>query len=168
MLIFNKNKVLIHISYISVLFFISACNNHIPAKRDFQSEFEKIMSETCGQNKKREHYDWDAKDRKLRVLLNEDYKLLYGEFTKDDKKQIWEQSFAYTYLRFGNDLMKKFDELDFMIIKITDSLNYYHKSPDFASKKIYKQCLYHLNKTEPEIVSDLKKILKKRQKNNTN
>jgi hypothetical protein len=158
----NKNNFLFLIGFICLLFFTSACNNRKLNKLNFLSDFNKLISYACEQKTPTHFADWDDSDRKLRNLLNENYKFLYCEFTEEEKKEIWKKSFGYTYLRYGNELMKKFGEADFLLIKITDSVNYYHKDSDLISRQIHRDCLHNLEKPEPEIRTDLKKILKKR------
>ena len=78
----------------------------------------------------------------------------------DSKESIifWEDAMGYLYVRYGNQLLKKFSSSDKIISKVRNSIIKREISIGSAIKRLCREWPILYGTSEKEITSDLKKL----------
>lgn len=155
---FRHNVLSILNSSFFILFF--SCSSNCPHnKQDFQNTLSLLIDDIGSVKRNKSDKDWDLIDKKFRRLVNECYPKFSSEMDEAEKLLFWENAMGYTYVRFGNDLLKKFGKSDLLIIKIKDSLDRRQILIGPAVKRICKEWPVLYGYSEKEITSQIKRAM---------
>jgi hypothetical protein len=148
------------ISSLLLFFSFFSCSSNCPEnKQDFQNTFSLLIHDISTVKRTKNDNDWDLIDKKFRRLVNECYPKFSSEMDEAEKLLFWENAMGYTYVRFGNDLLKKFGKSDLLIVKIKDSLDRRQILIGPAVKRLCREWPVLYGYSEKEITSQIKRAM---------
>lgn len=149
-----------------IFMIICSCKSCPKNKKDFLENYNNLIANVKEKKRKKTDNDWDLIDKRFEKLLKECYPKFAKEMSNNEAILFWEDALGYSYLRFGNILLKKFSAGDNRIIRIRDSIISRNIQIGPAVKRLCKEWPVLSGTSEQEVTITIKKAFeyKKRKK----
>ncbi len=136
-------------------FFLGSCTENCPSdKVVFQNNMNELIKEINTKKRTKTDYEWDLIDKKMRKMLLECQPKFSNELSNKENIIFWENAIGYAYVRFGPELLKKYGQSDFLLLKIRDNVSQNKIEVKSAVKRLCKEWPVLYGSSE-EAISDL-------------
>lgn len=103
--------------------FIS-CKENCPEKVEvFQNKINALVKDVGIKKRLKTDYNWDLIDKKFRNAVFECYPKFSDQLSQAETIYFWENALGYAYVRYGDDLLKRYGKTDRLLLLIGEKLN---------------------------------------------
>ena len=144
---------------------LQSCSKSCPdEKQVFVKNMDELIIEISSIKRRKNDFDWDLIDKKMRRIIAECYPKISAQLSETESIYFWENAMGYAYVRFGEELLKKYSETDMILIKIRENFTSKKISVNPAVKRLCKEWPVLYGASEEDISDHLKDVFGLRKK----